>query len=353
MTGIRKKAFGVTSRGEEATLYTLANESGLEVDITDFGATIVAVRVPSGNGKHKDVVLGFDDVTGYENTKYYLGATIGRHTGQINRGTFELNGAVYHTFINDHGNTMHGGEKGFDKRLFKSQNEEDKLVFTLFSPDGEEGFPGNLNVKVTYSLDSEGRLKMHYTGVSDADTILSMTNHSYFNLDGHDSGDVTGHILWIDSDAYTLNDENGSPTGEIEPVKGTPMDFTAPWRIGERIGQGDRQLLYCSGYDHNWILKNRGKELVLAAELANPARNRRVRVFSNKPGLQIYIGNYVDGSEAGKNGVRYQYRGGVCMETQYFPNSMSHPHFPSPVLRNGSIYDYTTVYQFLFDPGRL
>ena len=349
MTKIREREFGITSSGAKAKLYTLKNEKGIEVDITDFGAAITAVRVPLVNRQYMDVLLGFDDVKDYEKTKYYLGATIGRHTGQINCGKYELNGKIYHTYINDYGNTMHGGKIGFDKRLFKGQCEGDNLVFSYFSPDGEEGFPGNLQVKVEYSLDNEGRLKIHFCGISDADTILSMTNHSYFNLNGHDGGDVMGHFIWINSDAYTLNDENGSPTGVIESVDGTPMDFRTPTRIGEKIQMTDQQLINCSGYDHNWILKNSGKDLILAAELSNCKKECRVRVFTNKPGLQVYTGNYLDGSESGKNGVRYQFRGGVCMETQFFPNAMNNPHFPSPILKKGDIYDYTTVYQFLLN----
>lgn len=347
MGQIIRKEFGITSRGETAQIYTLINEKGLEVDITDFGATIVAVRIPLVNGNHTDVVLGFDDVSSYENSKYYLGATIGRYAGQINCGAFQLNNITYHTFINDHGNTLHGGEKGFDKRLFKASCDGCNLVFTLFSPDGEEGFPGNLQVKVAYSLDNEGRLSIHYTGVSDADTILSMTNHSYFNLNGHDSGEVMDHVLWIGSDSFILNDENGSPNGKIAPVLGTPMDFREPRRIGERINQDNQQLYFCSGYDHNWVLKTIGKELIFASELSSQRYSYSVRVFTNKPGLQIYTGNYLNGSESGKNGTVYQFRGGVCMETQFFPNSMNNPHFPSPILRKGDIYDYTTVYQFI------
>lgn len=343
---MQTRDFGKLADGRPATLYTLRAENGMEVDLLDYGAAVVSVRLPSAGGPC-DVVLGFDSAAGYEQTAYYLGGTIGRYAGQVARCTFTLNGKTYHLFNNDHGNSMHGGRNGFNRRLFSAAAlGDDGILFYYPSPDGEEGYPGNLDVWVIYRLALDGSLRMDYRACSDADTILNMTNHTYFNLNGQGAGPITGHVLYVDSDAFTADDENGMPYGAILPVEGTPMDFRVPTRIGARIDAPDAQVRIFRGYDHNWLLHHNGDLRHLCALLTNEDASRSVEVYTTKPGIQIYSGNNIDGSEAGKGGRRYRFREGICMETQYYPNSMNNRHFPSAVLRAGEEYRHTTIYKF-------
>lgn len=341
------KDFGTLQDGRGSKLYTLKNAAGLTVALTDFGAAVVSVGIPKKGGGLCDVVLGFDSVAGYEKTAYYLGATVGRHAGQIEKCSFDLNGKTYRLFDNDHGNSMHGGQKGFNKRLFAAVPlAENTVSFLYYSPDGEEGYPGNLRVSVTYTLGEDGALRMDYDACSDADTVLNMTNHSYFNLNGHDSGTILGHVLYVDSDAFTADDANGMPTGAILPVKDTPMDFRVPTPIGSRIDAAYDQVRIFNGYDHNWILHQNGDINRLCARLTNENGCRSVEVYTTKPGIQIYSGNNIDGGEIGKGGCVYRFRQAVCMETQFYPNALNNRHFPSVILCAGARYQHSTIYKF-------
>lgn len=322
----------------------------MELKLTDFGAAVVSIIAPKLQDGRKDMVLGFDDVTGYEATGLYLGATIGRYAGQIKNGTFMINDVKYDLYRNDHGNTLHGGKKGFDKRLFSSalSGEDNEVVFSYFSPDMEEGFPGNLSVSAGYTLTQDNKVIIRFQGKSDRDTLLNMTNHCYYNMDGHDSGDVMEHRLRICAEKYLKVGEDCAPDGEILPVAGSPMDFRTAHTVGERIEDEDRQLMICRGYDHNWNIDCCGEGIRLCAELTGKSGRRTLKVYSDLPGLQMYSGNYLDGSETGKNGVRYCFRGALCLEPQFYPNASHYKHFPSPFLKAGELFDHTIVLEFLY-----
>ena len=345
---IRTEHFGTLSDGRQATLFTLSGGNGLALKITDYGATAVSMLVPDGKGCIVDVIQGFEDVSGYEKTVLYQGATIGRYAGQINDGRFTLGGKTYTLYINDRGNSLHGGKLGFNKRLFDSRisETENSVIFSYLSPDGEEGYPGNLEVKVTYSLSPENEIIINHYAQSDADTVLNMTHHSYFNLDGYMSGSVLDHYLSIRAQQYTESAEDLSPNGIISSVDGTPMDFRIPCRIGERIGQDFEQLRISYGYDHNWVIEGWGEGIRPVCELVSTNSGIRLSAFSDLPGLQVYSGNFLDGTEAGKDGIRYEYRSAVCLEPQYYPNSLKHPAFPSPILLKDEIYNHTIKYKF-------
>lgn len=322
----------------------------MELKLTDFGAAVVSIIAPKLQDGRKDMVLGFDDVTGYEATGLYLGATIGRYAGQIKNGTFMINDVKYDLYRNDHGNTLHGGKKGFDKRLFSSalSEEGNEVVFSYFSPDMEEGFPGNLSVSTGYTLTQDNKVIIRFQGKSDRDTLLNMTNHCYYNLDGHDSGDVMGHRLRICAEKYLRVGEDCAPDGEVLPVAGSPMDFRTAHTVGERIEDEERQLMICQGYDHNWNIDCYGEGIRLCAELTGKSGRRSLKVYSDLPGLQMYSGNYLDGSETGKNGARYCFRGALCLEPQFYPNASHYKHFPSPFLKAGELFDHTIVLEFTY-----
>lgn len=341
--------FGLLEDGRQAKLFMLYNDNRFCLKLTDYGATAVSIIVPGIGGECKDVILGFDHVYGYEQTKCYIGATVGRFAGQINGGHFTLNGKTYKLYRNDHGNTLHGGKRGFDKRLFVGRviEAENKVVFSYLSPDGEEGFPGNLEVQVTYTLTPKNEIIIRHQAVSDAGTVLNMTHHSYFNLNGHDSGSVLKHKLRILAEQYTVVAQDCSPNGKLSSVEGTPMDFRQPHEIGERIEDDFEQLRICCGYDHNWVIDRWGEGVRLCGELTTENCNKRMRILSDLPGLQMYSGNYLDGTETGKKGIPYAYRSAVCLEPQFYPNAINYPHFPSPILRKGEVYDHTIIYKFI------
>lgn len=341
----REAQFGKTMDGGRAKLFTLTNANGMSMSVTDYGAALTGLLVPDKAGRLADVVLGFEDVSGYEKTRYYMGATIGRHAGQICEGEFELGGAVYRLTVNDHSHTMHGGPGGFHKRLFCGGFENDgSIALSYYSEDGEAGFPGGLRVTVIYRLTEENELLIDFYGSGDRDTILSMTNHAYFNLNGQ--GGVMGHRLKINAEQYTEVDAQGLPTGKISPVVGTPFDFLEARPLAEFVDAPHPQLAFCAGYDHNWVLREECENgLRLCCELESES-GRTMRLLSNQPGLQVYSGNYLDGLEKGKGGVFYAWREAVCLEPQRFPNGLNHPHFPSPVLKKGEQYHYRSVYRF-------
>lgn len=349
MTEVTSRPFFQTGDGG-AVLYTMKNSRGMEADISSFGAAVVAVRVPDREGVPADVVLGYDDYEGSRSRKYFLGAAVGRCANRIKGARFTLNGREYQLEKNEGNNQLHGGFKGFDVRLWDASVVESRygqdLRLTYTSPDGEERYPGTLNVKLTYSLSEQNELIIHYDAVSDADTLCNLTNHSYFNLAGHDSGSALDQELKIYASRFTEVDAESIPTGRVLSVEGTPMDFREFHRIGERIDCGYDQLRLAGGYDHNFVLDHAPGEIGLCAELRDPKSGRRLTCLTDCPCVQFYSGNFLDGTQAGKNGVFYQRRAGLCLETQFAPDAVNHPEWDSPVLKAGQRYERTTIYRF-------
>jgi len=346
-----KSTFGKTTDGQQADLYVLRNKKGMQVAITNFGATIVSVKVPDRNGKVADVVLGYDDVKDYESGKTYFGATVGRYANRIAHGEFTLDGATYTLAKNDGENHLHGGVRGFSKKMWTARDvstaNRPALEFTYVSEDGEEGYPGKLNASVTFTLTDKSELIIEYAAATDKATVVNLTNHSYFNLAGQDSGDILSHRLILYADKFTPVDATLIPTGELRNVKGTPFDFTRAEAIGKRINQSDQQLKFGKGYDHNWVLnKNKASGLSPAAELYDAQTGRVINVRTTEPGVQFYSGNFLDGTARGKAGKAYKYRTGLCLETQHFPDSPNHPDFPTTTLKPGERFRSTTIYAF-------
>lgn len=344
---MKKQAFGKTADKEAVDLYTLTNSKGMEVQITNFGGIIVSLKTPDRAGKTDDVVLGFESLDGYLKPHPFFGALVGRYANRIAKGVFKLNNTEYKLAQNNNGNHIHGGPRGFDKRVWKARERGDELELTYLSKDGEEGYPGNLTVTVTYRLTEDNELRISYAATTDKDTILNLTNHSYFNLAGTNFGDVLAHEVMINADQFTPVDETLIPTGELAPVKGTPFDFTQRTAIGARINDQHPQIVTGKGYDHNWVLNKRGGETIsLAASVYEPTTGRVLEVHTSQPGMQFYTGNFLDGSITGKKGKVYARRNGFCLETQHFPDSPNKPQFPSVVLKPGQKYQETTVFKF-------
>jgi aldose 1-epimerase len=335
------------------TLFTLANAHGMELRAVSYGGIILSLQVPDREGRLGDVALGYDDLAGYLAETPYFGAIIGRYGNRIGGASFPLDGEAYSLAANDGTNHLHGGRVGFDKVVWNTEpfeNEEGVgVVFSRTSPDGEEGYPGNLSVQVTYTLTDRNELIFDYLATTDAATPVNLTQHTYFNLAGHGSGDVLGHHLLINASRYTPVDEGLIPTGELAPVEGTPFDFRTSHTIGERIESDDIQMVRGGGYDHNWILdrEEAGEgEPTLAVRVEEPTSGRLMAVYTTEPGVQFYSGNFLDGSITGKDGVVYTHRTGFCLETQHFPDSPNQPGFPSTILRPGEEYRSRTVYRF-------
>ncbi len=349
-TAIQKKGFGKTSDGKEVNLYTLKNKNGMEVAITNYGATIVSIKTPDRNGKIADITLGYDDAAGYERDKAFLGATIGRYGNRIANGKFTLNGTSYTLPKNDGENTLHGGPKGFNKRLFEAKDVSKagtpSLEMKYLSKDGEEGFPGSLAVTVTFTLTPQNELRIDYAATTDKPTVVNLTNHSYFNLAGQGQGDILKHQLTVHASRFTPVDATLIPIGELRAVKGTPFDFTTPTAIGARIAQDEEQLNLGKGYDHNFVVDRSKPGLVNIAEVYEPSSGRVMQVVTTEPGVQFYTGNFLDGTIHGKDGKSYGHRTGFCLETQHYPDSPNHPTFPSTVLNPGAQYKTTTIYKF-------
>ncbi len=349
---MRTSDFGKTKEGNDITLYTLANKAGMEAAVMNFGATLVSLKVPDRNGKIEDVVLGYDHVSDYEDGKAYFGGTIGRYGNRIASGEFSLDGAVFHIPKNDGPNSLHGGTIGFNKRIWtavdRSRAGAEVLELSYVSPDGEEGYPGTLNVKVAYTLPANSNeLRIDYSATTDKDTVVNLTNHSYFNLTGSPVQDILKHELELRAPEFTPVDATLIPTGELRKVKGTPFDFRKSTAIGARINQDDQQLKFAKGYDHNWVLDANPKgTLRLAAEVYEPTSGRVLEVSTTEPGIQFYTGNFLDGTAHGKGGIAYAYRTGLCLETQHFPDSPNHPKFPSTELKPGETLRSTTVLRF-------
>lgn len=345
--------FGVTTSGQSAELYTLTNHNSMAVAITNYGAAVVSILVPNREGRRDNVVLGYDNVEGYEKGKAYFGGTIGRYSNRIARGVFTLANQSYALPKNEGENTLHGGLLGFSKRMWKVTEvpgeEGPSLEFAYQSPDGEEGFPGNLTAKVLFTLlRHRNELRIEYTATTDKDTVVNLTNHSYFNLAGEGQGDVLSHILKLHASKFTPVNAALVPTGALREVNNTAFDFREAKEIGERIGKADEQLNLARGYDHNWVIDGHGdrSELVPAAQAFEPRSGRVLEVLTTEPGVQFYSGNFLDGTERGKSGKTYPFRSGFCLETQHFPDSPNHPEFPSTLLSPGQTLRSTTSFRF-------
>jgi len=348
---ISRSEFGATSNGTIVDAITLASGRGMEVRTMPYGAAIVSIRVPDRNGKAADVVLGFSSFYDYiMKQPPYFGAVVGRYGNRIAKGRFTLDGRTYTLATNNGPNHLHGGVKGFDKAMWTGESfERDGAVgvtYTLTSPDGDEGYPGTLQAKVTYTLTPANELSIDYEAATDKPTPVNLTQHSYFNLGGEGSGDILSHVLTVDADRYTPVDETLIPTGVLAPVDGTPFDFRKPTAIGARIADDNQQLHYAGGYDHNWVLNRDGAGLVHAARLEEPLSGRTLDVSTTEPGLQFYSGNFLDGTIRGKGDHVYTRRSALCLETQHFPDSPNHPNFPSTIVRPGTPYRSKTVLAF-------
>lgn len=330
--------------GAAVELYVL-NDGKVEAGIITYGGVVVSLRTPDRNGKLDDVVLGCDSVEKYIEQTAHFGGIVGRYANRIAHGTFQLDGHTYSIPKNDGDNALHGGPQGFDKVLWSAKPIADGIELTYVSKDGDQGFPGTLTTKVRYSLDG-GALKIDYSATTDKDTVLNLTNHSYFNLAGQGNGDILQHVVMIAASRITPVDANLIPTGELKSVEGTPFDFRTPHTVGERIEVDDPQLRLGHGYDHNFVLDHAPGQFAEAAEVYEPTTGRILRVLTDQPGVQLYTGNFLDGSITGKQGRIYKRRFGLCLETQHFPDSPNHPSFPSTELKAGQVFHSVTVYEF-------
>jgi aldose 1-epimerase len=346
--GVKEEPFNMVD-GKPVNIYTLTNKNGLMARITNYGGIVVSLMVPDRSGKLGDVVLGYDSLDGYIKNNPYFGCLVGRYGNRIGKARFSLDGKEYTLAANNGENHLHGGLKGYDKVVWDAKTIKTEegvgLELAYLSPDGEEGYPGNLSIKVHYILTNENALKIDYFAATDKKTVVNLTHHSYFNLAG--KGTILDHLLMINADKFTPVDKGLIPTGKLEEVKGTPFDFTEPTAIGARIDQDDEQLRYGLGYDHNWVLnKRRSGIMTLAATLYDQKSGRFMEVLTTEPGLQFYAGNFLDGTISGKGGQVYAYRSGLCLEAQHYPDSPNKAHFPSVVLNPGDEYRQTTLYKF-------
>jgi aldose 1-epimerase len=350
--------FGNLATGETAQLFSFRNARGIEVQVTNYGGIITSIKTPDRAGRFADIVLGYDDLGGYLRNSPYFGAIVGRYANRIARGRFRLDGTTYSLAVNNGPNSLHGGLRGFDKVVWNAQTFQNPqgqgVTLDYTSRDGEEGYPGTLHVRVTYTLTFDNRLIVDYYATADKPTPINLSQHTYWNLAGNAARDILAHVLTIDADAITPVDSTLIPTGEIAPVADTPFDFRAPKAIGDRIDQRlNTQIRYGNGYDHNFVL-NRDKAtldgLVHAARVVEPSTGRRLEIYTTEPGIQFYSGNFLDGSITGKAGSVYQFRYGLALETQHYPDSPNHPNFPSTILRPGQQYRSRTVFRFGITP---
>jgi aldose 1-epimerase len=346
---IKNQPFGTVPEGP-VDLYTMTNSRGMEVRAMNYGGIIVSLRVPDKKDVLADVVLGFDTLDAYLNNKPYFGAIIGRYANRIANGKFALDGVEYRLARNNGINSLHGGLKGFDKVLWHGEKFENNhgigVVFTYTSKDGQEGYPGNLKATVTYTLTDQSELQIEYQATTDKATPVNLTNHSYFNLAGEGNGDILKHELMLDTDRFTIVDSTLIPTGELRSVARTPFDFTESTAIGARIDANNEQLAIAHGYDHNFVLNRKSTGLELAGRVYEPQTGRVLEVYTTEPGIQFYTGNVLDGTITGKNGHAYKKHAAFCLETQHFPDSPNHSHFPSVILKPELNYHSRTVYKF-------
>jgi aldose 1-epimerase len=348
---MRKRPFGKTSDGKEANLYLLKNSNNVEIEITNYGGIVVSLKIPDRRGEMADVVLGYDDLASYEADTWHFGAIIGRYANRIANGKFHLNGREYTLTRNNGPNHLHGGVLGFEKVVWRAREDsgshDGRLILEYVSEDGEEGYPGRLAVSVEYSLSDTNDFQIKYIATTDKDTVVNLTNHSYFNLKDAAEEGILLHQLQLNADQFTPVNENLIPTGELRRVNRTAFDFTRREAVGSRINQDDPQLKFGRGYDHNWAL-NRSAEggLSHAATLSELRSGRTMEIFTTEPGIQFYSGNFLDGSMRGKAGASYKRHSGLCLETQHFPDSPNQPEFPSTVLKPHKRYESTTVFKF-------
>ena len=345
---VEEQPFGTTKEGKKITLYTLTNSHHMEVRAMNYGAIIVSLRVPDRKGEVADIVLGHDTLEGYFDNSPHLGGLVGRYANRIANGSFTLDGVKYSLPKNNGPNTLHGGIKGFDQAVWQGTPLKGTtgVVFSYLSKDGEEGFPGNLKVKVTYSLTEANELVINYEATTDKPTVLNLSQHSYFNLAGEGTGDILNHEVMISADRFTPVDSTMIPTGELRPVKGTPLDFTTQTKVGARIDDNYEQLVLGKGYDHNFVINRKAEGLVSVARAYEPTSGRVMEISTDQPGIQFYTGNFLDGTVTGKQGHVYKRRYGLCFETQHFPDSPNHPEFPSTVLRPGQAFHSRTILKF-------
>ena len=346
-SGLEPANFRTEVDGKQTDLFVLKNKNGMEVCITNFGGRIVSVMVPDKDGVMRDVVLGFDSIQDYIKFPSDFGATIGRYANRINQGKITVDGVEYQLPRNNYGHCLHGGPKGYQYQVFDARQLSNQVLeLTYLSKDGEEGFPGNLTCKVTFSLTDDDAIDIRYSAETDRTTVVNMTNHSYFNLDGDPSKSNLDYLLTIDADAYTPVDSTFMTTGEIVSVEGTDMDFRAPTAVGARIDNDFEQLKNGKGYDHNWVLNTKGDITRPCATLESPVTGIVLDVYTNEPGIQIYAGNFLDGTLTGKKGIVYGRRASVCLETQKYPDTPNKPEWPSALLKPGEKYDSHCIFQF-------
>ncbi len=344
---VKTSSFGTTKEGKEVTLYTIENKNGVRADLIDFGAILVNFIIKGADGNERDVVLGHDTVAGYEADTCFLGATVGPIANRTKGAAFEIDGVKYQMDVNDNDNNLHSHFiEGFHKVMWNASFYENSVTFKLEKKHMAMGHPGNMKIKVTYTLNDENELKIHYEASSDKDTIINMTNHTYFNLNGHDAGSIQDEILCLKAAKYTPVLPGAIPIGEIAAVRATPMDFTEPKAVGKDINADFEQLALVKGYDHNWVVDHWNGELRLIATLEDTKSGIKMETYSDLPGVQFYAGNCIK-PMAGKNGANYRQRDGLCLETQYYPNSANQDGFPRPLFGPDKPYDTTTVYKFI------
>ncbi|MFL0268676.1 aldose epimerase family protein [Candidatus Clostridium radicumherbarum] len=347
---IEKKYFGSMADGIEVYSFILTNSKGTAVEIINFGGIVRSLKLPNDKGSFDDVVLGFDKLEDYMKEGPYFGAIIGRYANRIAKGSFNLNGTEYKLKVNNGSNHLHGGLKGFDKVIWEPRVlESESLELSYISKDMEEGYPGNLEVKVTYTLTDDNSLKIDYFALTDKDTIVNLTNHSYFNLSGHASGNILNHKVYINADKFTAAYKDSIPTGELRGVVGTPMDFTKLKKVGDEINSSYEQIVFAKGYDHNFIINREDESLIKTSEVVDENSGRTMEVYTTMPGVQFYTGNFIEEAVEGpgKEGAKYSNYSGLCLETQFFTNSINIKHFPSPILRAKEEYKHTTIYKFI------
>ena len=346
---VSKASWGKTADGKAVEIFTVS-DADLTVRITTFGARVVSIEAPDKNGKKADVVLGYDNVAGYQgDTSTYFGSIVGRYGNRIAKGTFSIDGKTYHIPLNNNGNALHGGPEGFSTKVWTGKEIPDGVEMSLVSPDGDMGFPGTLTVHVRYTVEGKS-LHINYSATTTKPTVVNLTNHSYFNLAGNGKGNILGTVMMIPADRYTPVNATQIPTGVLAPVAGTPFDFRKPTPIGARINDTNEQLKIGSGYDHNWVLNDAGEGLHVAAKAFDPTSGRTLTVTTTQPGVQFYSGNFLDGTKTGKYGVAYQKHAGFCLETQHFPDSPNEPKFPSTLLKPGQTMHTETVFTFGVKP---
>lgn len=347
-SGLNPVDFQATVNNAQTNLYTLKNANGMEVCVTNFGGRIVSIMVPDKQGVMRDVVLGFDSIADYIHVPSDFGASIGRYANRIDQGRFVLDGDTIQLPVNNFGHCLHGGPEGWQYQVYDARQTDDvTLELTLQSPDGDQNFPGNVTAKVVYQLTDDNAVDIKYTATTDKKTIINMTNHSYFNLSGNPAQPATDHILYVNADSYTPVDSTFMTTGEILPVADTPMDFRTPKPVGQDIDKYDFvQLKNGNGYDHNWVLNTKGDLTQVAARLTSPETGIVLEVYTNEPGIQIYSGNFLDGTVTGKKGIVYNKRASVCLETQHYPDSPNKPEWPSVVLEPGQTYHSECIFKF-------